>query len=186
MSLGYRSVIVNSQADGTTLTAAAAATALPAAAKWTLPAGYFDFIGKMLEINLWGRLSTAAVTPGTWRLDVRFGATVVFDSLAGAFNAATNAYTTVGWHAKIQLTARIVGSTAQFFGQGMFTAPNVKSSADVAMPTAGTVALIPWNSAPALGTAFDATATQQVDIFWTQTAATGSFTLHGYSLEGLN
>lgn len=186
MALGYREPIVNSQANGTTLTAAAAATMLPAAAKKTLPTNYFDTIGKAIEINLWGRLSTTSGTPGTWRIDVRFGATVVFDSLAGAFNAATNVYTTVGWHAKILLVCQVIGTSAQLFGQGTFTAPNVKGGADVAMPIGGVVGMMPWNTAPALGTAFDSTVTNQIDIFWTQTAATGSFTCHMYTLEGLN
>jgi hypothetical protein len=186
MALGYREPLINSQVDGTTLTAAAAATALPAAAKFTLPTNYFNAVGRAIEINLWGRLSTVVTTPGTWRLDVRFGATVVFDGLAGAFNAATNAYTTVGWHAKILLVCRTIGSTATLMGQGTFTAPNVKGGADVAMPIGGVTGMMPWNTAPAVGNTFDATATQQVDIFWTQTAATGSFTLHMYTMEGLN
>lgn len=185
MALGYRNPIINSQADGATLTSAAAASMLPAQAKYTLPTNYFDVIGKAIEINLWGRLSTVATTPGTWRIDVRFGSTVVFDSLAGAF-VTTNAYTTIGWAAKILLVARVVGSSAQLWGQGTFTSPNVLGGANVAMPIGGVVGMMPWNSAPALGTAFDATATQQVDIFWTQTAGTGSFTCHMMTLEGIN
>jgi hypothetical protein len=47
-------------------------------------------------------------------------------------------------------------------------------------------ALLPWNAAPAVGATFDSTTSQVVDFFFTQTVATGSMTLHQYSLISLN
>jgi hypothetical protein len=41
-------------------------------------------------------------------------------------------------------------------------------------------------SAPAVGTGFDTTASQKLDVFFTQTVATGSLTVHNYILEALN
>ena len=73
--------LITAQVDGTTLTAAAAASCIPAAAKVTIPANYFQ-IGKTLMLFATGRISSAVTTPGTARFDVRFGSTVVFDSLA--------------------------------------------------------------------------------------------------------
>ena len=52
--------IVTAQGDGTTLTAAAAATCLPAQAVITLPNNYFE-IGKQLLIKASGRISSVAV-----------------------------------------------------------------------------------------------------------------------------
>jgi hypothetical protein len=46
--------------------------------------------------------------------------------------------------------------------------------------------MLPWNSAPAVGNNFDSTASQQVDIFFTQTVATGSLTVHQYELIAAN
>lgn len=187
MAKGYVETIVNSQVDGTALTAAAAATALPAAAIWTLPANYFDYIGKQLVIEAYGRLSTVVTTPGTWRWDIRLGGVVVFDSLAGAF-VTSNAYSNVGWSLRITLTCRAIGAgtTANLMGQGTFTAPNVLGGANVAMPIGGVVGMMPWNSAPAVGGGFNSTASQTLDMFWTQTAATGSVTVHQFSVYGTN
>lgn len=182
----WQETLITSQIDGGTLTAAAAATALPAAAKYTLPANFFSYIGKKLIVKGAGRLSTVATTPGTWRFDLRFGATVVFDTLAGAFNAATNAYVTVGFTFEFVLTCRAIGTAANLMQGGWFSAPNVKGGADVAMPIGGVVAAVPWNTAPAVGTNFDSTVSQVVDLFWTQTVATGSMTLHQFDLISPN
>jgi hypothetical protein len=182
----WQETLITSQTDGTAVTAAAATTLLPAAAKYTLPANFFA-IGRQLMIKATGRLSTVITTPGTWRFDVRFGATLVFDSLAGAFNAATaSAYNNIGWVLEIILTCRAIGATGNLMGQGTFIVPNMKGTTDAAMPLGATVGVIPWNSAPAVGSNFDTTATQQVDLFWTQTAATGSIQCHQYSLIALN
>lgn len=187
MGIGYQDTLINSQIDGTTLTAAAAATCIPAAARKTLPANYFDVIGKQIVIEAYGRVSTAATTPGTIRFDIRFGAVIAFDSQAIAL-VVTNAYTNVGWQLRIMLTARAIGggTTANLFGQGTFTSPNVLGGANVAMPIGGVVAMLPWNTAPAVGTGFDSTVSQQVDMFFTQTVATGSLTVHQFAIYGVN
>jgi hypothetical protein len=69
----WREVLVSAQTAGTTLTAAAAATAIPASAKFTLPANFFDTLGKSLSVHATGRISSVITTPGTARFDVRFG-----------------------------------------------------------------------------------------------------------------
>jgi len=40
--------------------------------------------------------------------------------------------------------------------------------------------------APAVGAGFDTTAALSVDVFFTQTVATGSMTVHQYKVESLN
>lgn len=186
-AISYWETLVNSQADGATITAAAATSCIPTAAKKTLPTNYFDVIGKQLLIKATGRITTVVTTPGTVRFDIRFGAVLVFDSLAIAL-VTGNGYTNIGWELEILLTCRSIGgsTSATLFGQGRWTAPNVLGGANVAMPIGGVVAMLPWNSAPAVGTGFDSTTTQQVDMFFTQTAATGSMTVHQYALYGTN
>jgi hypothetical protein len=184
MTPGWREVLVTSQADGTALTAAAAASMIPAASKYTLQANFFGSIGKKLIIEATGRISSVITTPGTARYDVRFGATVVFDSLAMLLDTAVAAVN-VGWYLKIILTCRTIGATANLFGQGFFTAYNLLGT-PATPPKGGLTAMLPWNSAPAVGNNFDATATQQVDLFFTQTVATGSMTCHQYSLTAEN
>ncbi len=186
-SLSYWETLVSAQIDGTANTTGAAASAIPAAAKKTLPTNYFDVIGKKILIKAAGRITTVSTTPGAITWDVRFGATVVFNGAAIA-QVVTNGYTNIGWYLEILLTCRAIGAstTANLMGQGTYTAPNVLGGANVAMPIGGVVAMLPWNTAPAVGTGFDSTATQQVDLFFTSTVGTGSMTLHQYDLIGMN
>jgi hypothetical protein len=174
--------LVTAQTDGPTLTAASAATCLPTAnGKITLPNNFF-YVGKQLRITAAGRISCVVTTPGTARYDVRLGAVIAFDSQAMPLNIV--AKTNVGWMLEILLTCRTIGnSTATtLFGQGKWT-----SEASVGAPAAAAGApgsfVIPYNAAPAVGTGFDNTAANTLDLFFTQTVGTGSMTLHGYLVE---
>jgi hypothetical protein len=184
MSLqGWQETLITAQGDGSVLTAAAAASCLPPAAKFTLPANFFSAVGKAVRITAAGRISCAVTTPGTARYDVRFGGTVVFDSLAMNLNIV--AKTNVHWMLELLLTCRAIGTSANLMGQGTWRSEAVIASP---LPTAGGSGefMIPYNTAPVVGTNFDSTASQVVDLFFTQTVATGSMTLHQYVLESLN
>jgi hypothetical protein len=173
---------MTSQVDGAAVTAAAATSLLPAAAKKVIPDNYFQ-IGRKMRIKAWGRISTVVTTPGTARFDVRLGSNVVFDSQAIAL-ATADAYTTVPWFLYVDMTCRAIGATtaANFFVGGYWLAPNVAGVVATPPKTAG-VALLPWNAAPAVGAGFDSTVTNIVDLFFTQTVATGSCTCHQFELE---
>src|SRR4051812_34094583 len=95
--------LVTAQGDGTALTAAAAASCIPAAAKFGLPANFFKYIGQQLIVEASGRISCAVTTPGTARYDLRFGAagTVVADSLAMNLNIVVKA--NVNWVLRLVL-----------------------------------------------------------------------------------
>jgi hypothetical protein len=183
MSLGYVETLITSQVDGPTLTAAAAASCIPPAALYTLPANFWRHIGQQVLIEASGRISNVVTTPGTARFDVRFGGTVVFDSLAMNLNIA--AKVSVGWWLRILLTCRTLGAAANLMGQGTWASEAVIGCA---VPTVGSsgIFLLPYASAPAVGSNFASTTAQQVDLQWTQTAATGSLTTHQYSLISLN
>jgi len=94
MSLGYGEMLIEQQIDGTAKAAAAAASILPAASVKTLPANFFDRIGKKLIVRASGRISTVITTPGTTLFDVRMTGTVVFTSLA-ILNDTVAAHTNV-------------------------------------------------------------------------------------------
>lgn len=172
--------------DGPTLTAAAAASCLPTPAIITLPNNFFDVPGKMLRLYAAGRISCVVTTPGTARFDLRLGTSQIIAFDTGAIPLNTTAKTSVGWVLDVLLTARTVGSgtTATLFGQGLWT-----SEASVGAPAAATAApgsfVVPYNSAPAVGAGFDSLSALKVDLFFTQTVATGSMTLHQYLLEEL-
>jgi hypothetical protein len=173
------------QVDGPSLTAAAAATCLPAASRITIPTNFW-YVGKMLEIKASGRISSVITTPGTARFDVRFGSNVVFDSLAILLDTVA-AHTNVGWFLEILLTCRAIGSgtSATLFGQGKWTCEDILGVPATA-PKGVLTAMLPWNSAPAVGAGFDSTVTNLVDCFFTQTVATGSMTLHQFAIKSLN
>lgn len=184
MSLAsWNETLITSQVDGTTQTAASANSILPAAAKYTLPQNYF-YIGKMIRINAWGRISSVITTPGTARFDVRFGSTVVFDGLAILLDTVA-AHTTMPWELDIVLTCRAIGATGNLFGQGKWSCEDILGT-PASSPKGAIVAMLPWNTAPVVGANFDTTVTQQVDLFFTQTAATGSITCHQFALTPLN
>lgn len=176
--------IARATADGPTLTAAAAASCLPTSSIITLPNNFFDVPGKQVRLWMAGRISCVVTTPGTARFDVRLGASaiVAFDTQAIPLN--TTAKTSVGWILDVLLTCRTVGSgtTATLLGQGLWT-----SEASVGAPAAGTSApgsfVVPYNTAPAVGAGFDSTSALKFDVFFTQTVATGSLTVHQYLLE---
>ena len=175
-----------SATDGPTLTAAARASCIPTANRIVLPNNFF-YIGKAIKILMSGRISCAVTTPGTARFDICLGSagtTVVFDSLALNLNVAGK--TTVPWFMEVLLVCRAVGSGAAttFFSRGQFTSEAIVGAA---LPSAGGNAslLIPVGT-PAVGGGCDNTAASAVDVFFTQTVATGSFTVHNYRVDVLN
>lgn len=180
----WQELLVSAQVDGPTLTAAAAAQCIPPAAKITLPNNFFH-IGKQLLIKASGRISCVVTTPGTARFDVRIGGTVVFDSLAMNLNIV--AKTSVGWWLEILLTCRAIGTgtSTTLMGQGKWTSEAVIASPLPAVGGSGTF-ILPIGTAPAVGTGIDNTAANTLDMFFTQTVATGSMTLHQYSVMSLN
>ena len=182
----WRSPIITSAiTDGPTLTAAAAASCIPTANKITLPNNYW-VPGKQWEITMAGRISSVITTPGTARFDLRIGAVVAFDSLAILLDTVAG-HTSVGWFLKIFLTCRAAGAgtVTQLFGHGLWTSEDLLGVPATA-PKGVLTAMLPWNTTPALGTGFDNTLANTVDVFFTQTAATGSMTVHQYQVEELN
>lgn len=187
--------LVTAQGDGTALTAAARNSAIPAAALFTIPPNFFDVFGKQMLIKASGRITTDQAAPGTARWDINFldsaaANVIVFDSLAVPLdNAASADATNVGWWLEILLTCRAIGPTGSLFGQGQFTSANLVGITG-AQPKASLTAMLPWNSAPAVGATFNTTLAQQIDLRWTQTVTAGtpanSMTLHQYSVIRLN
>jgi hypothetical protein len=176
--------LVIGAADGPTLTAAAAASCLPTSSVFTLPNNFFDYPGKALRLWASGRISCAVTTPGTARYDVRLGASAIIAFDTQAMNLNIVAKTNVNWILDVLLTCRTVGSgtTATILGQGTWTS---EAGVGAPLPTAGGSPpfTVPYNTAPVVGAGFDSTSALKVDLFFTQTVATGSMTLHEYLLE---
>jgi hypothetical protein len=174
--------LVIGSTDGPTLTAAAAASCIPVASRIILPNNFWT-IGKSLHIKLRGRISNVVTTPGTARFDIRTGPSgtiVCYDT--GAMNLNVVAKTNVPFYLEIDLTCRAVGTSTSttLFGQGIF-----QSEALIASPVntaGGNGSLLVPVATPAVGTGFDNTAANALDMFFTQTVATGSMTVHQYQV----
>lgn len=181
----WQETLITAQVDGTALTASTTATSiLPTAAKYTLPANYFQ-VGRALRVGVLGRISNVVTTPGTLTLELKFGSVIVASS--GAISLNIVAKTNVPWWLEWHLTCRAIGSgtAANLMHQGVWQSESVVGSP---LPTVGGNGslLIPVG-APAVGTGFDSTATQQVDLFatWSLNNA-NSIQTHQFRLESLN
>jgi hypothetical protein len=181
-SLGFRERILEVAEDGSALASSTTATSiLPAIRKVAaLPIGYFDRIGRVLQFEFSGRISTVVTTPGTLTLDLRFGSTAVFSS--GAMSLNTTAQTNTHWTLKGELVCRAIGASTSttLFPKGC----TFRSHAVIGSPapTAGGCGehLLPYNTAPAVGTGFDNSTSQAIDLFatWSVSNASNSITLH--------
>lgn len=179
--------IVMSATDGPTLTAAARASCIPVADRIVLPNGYFD-IKRGIRIRIGGRISCVVTTPGTARFDICLGAagtTIVFDTLALGLNIV--AKVTVPFTFEVTLACRAIGTgtATTFFPLGGFFASEAVVGSP--LPSAGGNGLlnVPVGT-PAVGAGMDNTAASALDVFFTQTVATGSMTVHTYQVDILN
>lgn len=180
-SYGFRERVLSVKEDGSALTSSNTQTSiLPASAdELALPIG-FARIGRAIEFCFSGRISTVVTTPGTLDLELRFGSTDVFSS--GAMSLNTTAQTNRHWTLEGTLICRATGtgtSTTWFPVGCKFTSHAVIGSAE---PTAGGagVHVLPYNTPPAVGTGYDNSASQAIDLLaqWSAVNA-NSITLHG-------
>lgn len=183
MSLNtWQETLIQQNVDGTALTASTTATSIiHPSAKLTLPANYL-YVGRIIKVTAQGRVSNIVTTPGTLTLDVRFGAVIAANGGAVSLNAV--AKTNVAFWLEFIMTCRAIGSgtSANMMFQGTFTSESVVSAA---AGTANT-AMLPA-SAPAVGTGFDSTAAQTIDLFATFSLNNAnSIQTHQFKVESLN
>lgn len=184
---GWVELLAAAPTDGTTLTNTVTATSLlVATSKPVLPAQYFDKAGKALRVRLRGRFSTVVTTPGTFTFDIRFGTTVVFTG--GAMTLNTVAQTNATFDLEMTLVSRSIGNGtgATVLGTGYFISRAVIGSP--AVTAGGSGALLLPDTAPVVGTGFDSTTAQTIDVFgtWSVASASNSITVHQLLIESLN
>lgn len=161
----WSEVLAVALAAGANLTASTTATSiLPTAALFVLPAGFFDRPGKMLKLTATGQLGNIVTTPGTLTLSVKLGGTVVAFN-GGAMQLSSTAHTALPFWLEILLTCRSVGSgtAATLIGQGNMTAQALSLTAVADSTTSPATLMLP-NTTPAVGTGFDSTVGQSVDL----------------------
>lgn len=160
---------------------------LPTSAKYVLPANFFN-IGKMLRIKAFGNMSNIVTTPGTLTISVRFNTTpiVVFTSSAMQMNAVAKA--NLPWIAEILLCCRAIGTgtSANLMGGGTFQGESIVGSP---LPAAGgSGGLVMPVTTPAVGTGFDSTVPNLVDLFaaFSISNASNNILTEMYTLEAMN
>ena len=183
-------VLVNSNVDGTALTGSVTATSiLHFSSKLQLPPNFWR-IGKRLRITASGRVGNIVTTPGTLTLDIRTGPaipTTIVCCNGGAMALNIVAKTNVPWTLYWDLTCRAVGTgtSANLMHQGGWTSESVIGSP---LPTVGGAGehMLP-NAAPAVGTGFDSTIANYLDLFATWSLSNAnSIQVHQYMVEDLN
>ena len=175
------------QIDGTALTASTTATSIIAPqSRFTVPANYFSFIGKTMRVHAAGRVSTVVTTPGTLSLDLRWGASTL-QFTGGAMSLNIVAKTSVAWTFDCYLTARSIGNgtLATLIGIGEFKSEAVIGSP---LPTVGGsgILLLP-TATPVVGTGFDSTVSNVMDMFGTWSISNAnSIQTHIFTFEAMN
>jgi hypothetical protein len=182
----WQETLVWQNIDGTAFNTTAAETSVIAPeAKYTLPANFLK-VGSHLKLTCQGRISNIVTSPGTLTWKVKFGSVIVFTS--GALNLNVVAKVNVTFWLEILLATRTIGGStvATMMGVGNFTSESVVGSPVNTAGGAGTL-LLPV-TAPVVGTGFDSTAAQQIDLTATfSTSNVGNaMQSHMYKLESLN
>lgn len=140
-----------------------------------------------MRISACGRLSNIATTPGTLTLDVRMGAVIAFNG--GAMQLSTTVHTTLPIWIEILLTCRAIGTgtSTTLMGQGRATSQGLSLTAVADSTTTPATLLMP-NTAPAVGTGFDNSIVNTVDMFATFSINNigNLFQLHQYIVEVQN
>lgn len=181
-------VLVTAQAAGANLTASVAATSLlPTAAVYSLPQNFFSVPGKMVQMIATGQLGNIVTTPGTLTLDVFVGGSVVAFN-GGAMQLSSTAHTTLPFYLEILLTCRSVGSgtACTLIGQGKIISQCLSLTAVADSTTTPATLLLP-NTTPAVGTGFDSTLAQSVNLRGTFSLSNANaIQLQQYALIALN
>lgn len=188
-SQGWVNTLISAQVDGTALNTSTAETSiLPPQAKFVLPANYLTYAGQALRVRAMGRISTVVTTPGTLTFKVKFNATPIAVASSGALPLNIVAKTNVTWILDWDLLVRTVGgtTTATLMHSGQWQSEAVIGSA--AAGAGGASAHILPASAPAVGTGFDSTTANLIDLTaqWSVSNAANSIQLHTFKLESLN
>lgn len=174
-SNSWGQLLMSVLSDGAALTNTTTPTSLlPGGSKFVLPSNLWQEAQRPgIFIRAGGRISTAAATPGTFTFDLKFGSTTVFSG--GASPTLATSQSNVTWSLEARLFPRAIGSgtATTLLGIGHLLSTMNTSP----------IQLLPASS-PAVGTGFDCTASQQVDLFgtWSVANASNTITLHQFEL----
>lgn len=184
----YQETLAVQRAAGTLFTTyTTAKTVLNPDALYTLPANYLD-PGRRLRIVVRGGISNIVTTPGTINFQVKIGSVAAFDT--GAIQLNATAHTTLPFWIEIGLTVRAIGSgtSANLIGLAQATGRMFTLTAGQTDDAQGMQTILAPATAPAVGTGFDSTIANIVDLWagFSISNAGNGVQIQEYTLESLN
>lgn len=130
-----------------------------------LGGNYFNYIGKSILIELFGRFTTAG-TPGNLTVDVYYGSgadangTIISSSAAVALTASQ---TDLSWYMRYLVRTRTLGASGTLFGTGFIIFNESLIASHMMIPA----------SAPAASAAVDLTAANIISVQFKRSGSTG-------------
>src|SRR4051794_10924610 len=184
----FQETLAVQRAVGTLLnTYTAAKSIINPAALATLPANYLT-PGRRLRIVCRGGLSNIVTTPGTINFQVKVGGVAAFDT--GAIQLNATAHTTLPFWLEIGMTVRAIGSgtAANLIGLAQLTGRMFTLTAGQTDDAQGMQTLLAPATAPAVGTGFDSTIANIIDLWagFSISNAGNGIQIQEYTLESLN
>lgn len=186
MALGFWQTLNTLQAPGGAITAAArtSMTVSSTQGRFTLPANALKTLGDQIQVNAYGIISCVVTTPGTANFD--FAMDTVAKMVSGAMPLNVVARTNVLWNLNMMGTLTTIGTAAVLTWAGSWESEayvgtsiqNVGGDGGTMLPYNGTV-----TGASTASVSFDSTVSHLLDLYFTQTAATGSCTLQQMNIS---
>ena len=187
MARGFWQTLETLNAAGTAITAASrtSMTASAGQGRFTLPANALKTLGDQILIEAAGIISCVVTTPGTARFDLAMATTAKLDTQAMVLNIV--ARTNVPWHLRMLGTLTTAGTSAVITYNTLWISEAMINTALQATGPGPGGTLGPY-SGTATGAAntsgtFDATVSQLLDLYFTQTVATGSCQLQQMNIS---
>lgn len=175
--------LYNTYTTAKSVLTSATATAM-SAGLITLPPNFWQ-LGGRVEIEFDAGISNRVTGPDTFTVQVMVGAVIAFTT--GAINLTTTAHTTIPARCRILLSCRSVGNgtLATLAGQSAWQGQMIAQAASLADNAGGTGIAMAPNTAPAVGTGFDSTVANTLDLWVAQSVsnAGNGFQLQQYSVK---
>lgn len=154
---------------------------------YTLPANYLQ-VGRRLRVKARGGISNIVTTPGTMNFQVKIGSVAAFDT--GAIQLNATAHTTLPFWLEIEMTVRAIGSgtAANLIGLAQVIGRMFTLTAGQVDDAQGMQTILAPATAPAVGTGFDSTIANIVDLWagFSISNAGNGIQIAEYSLESLS
>jgi hypothetical protein len=178
MAIGFWQTLNTLQAAGTAVTAASrtSMTAGSTQGRFTLPANALKTLGDQLRLEATGIISCVVTTPGTARFDLSMATTAKLDTQAMPLNIV--ARTNVPWYLTMLGTLTTAGTSAVLTWTGQWLSEAMINTALQATGPGPGGTMVPYSGtatgASTASSTFDSTVSQLLDLYFTQTVATGS------------